>query len=33
MAFDNLSDRLQMALRRVTGKGRLTENDIEEMMR
>jgi len=33
MAFDNLSDRLQMSLRRVTGKGRLTENDIEEMMR
>lgn len=33
MAFENLSDRLQMALRRVTGKGRLTENDIEEMMR
>ena len=33
MAFDNLSDRLQMALRRVTGRGRLTEKDIEEMMR
>lgn len=33
MAFENLSDRLQMALRRVTGRGRLTENDIEEMMR
>ncbi len=33
MAFDNLSDRLQMAMRRVTGKGRLTEKDIEEMMR
>lgn len=33
MAFDNLSDRLQMALRRVRGKGRLTEKDIEEMMR
>ena len=33
MAFDNLSDRLQMSLRRVTGKGRLTEKDIEEMMR
>lgn len=33
MAFDQLSDRLQMALRRVTGKARLTENDIEEMMR
>ncbi len=33
MAFDNLSERLQMSLRRVTGKGRLTEKDIEEMMR
>ncbi len=33
MAFDNLSDRLQMSLRRVTGRGRLTEKDIEEMMR
>ena len=33
MAFDNLSDRMQMAMRRVTGRGRLTENDIEEMMR
>ncbi|PAT02438.1 signal recognition particle protein [Candidatus Izimaplasma bacterium ZiA1] len=33
MAFDNLSDRMQMALRRVRGKGRLTENDIEEMMK
>ena len=33
MAFENLSDRLQMAMRRVTGKGRLTEKDIDEMMR
>ncbi len=33
MAFDQLSDRLQMALRRVRGKARLTENDIDEMMR
>jgi signal recognition particle subunit SRP54 len=33
MAFDNLSDRMQMAMRRMTGKGRLTEKDIEEMMR
>ena len=33
MAFDQLSDRLQMALRRVSGKARLTEKDIEEMMR
>ncbi len=33
MAFDHLSDRLQMALRRMTGKARLTEKDIEEMMR
>ncbi len=33
MAFDQLSDRLQMALRRVKGKARLTEKDIDEMMR
>jgi len=33
MAFENLTDRLQMAMRRVTGKGRLTEKDIDEMMR
>ncbi len=33
MAFDQLSDRLQMAMRRVRGKARLTEKDIEEMMR
>ncbi|MDD4000599.1 MAG: signal recognition particle protein [Bacilli bacterium] len=33
MAFENLSERLQMALRRVTGRGRLNENDIEEMMK
>ncbi len=33
MAFDHLSERLQMALRRVSGKGRLTENDIDSMMR
>ncbi len=33
MAFDQLSDRMQMALRRVRGKARLTEKDIDEMMR
>ena len=33
MAFDNLSDRLQMALRRVTGRGKLNEKDMEDMMR
>ena len=31
MAFDSLSSRLQMGLRRITGKGKLNENDIEEM--
>lgn len=31
--FENLSSRLQMALRRVTGKGQLNEKDIDEMMR
>ena len=33
MAFDGLSSRLQMAMRRVTGRGRVNENDIEEMLR
>jgi signal recognition particle subunit SRP54 len=33
MAFNNLSDRLQMAMRRVTGRGSLTENDIDQMMK
>jgi signal recognition particle subunit SRP54 len=33
MAFENLTGRLQMALRRITGKAKLTEVDIEEMMR
>lgn len=33
MAFNSLSDRMQMALRRITGKGYLNENDIEEMLR
>lgn len=33
MAFDNLSSRLQMGLRRITGKGKLTEDDIDDMLR
>lgn len=33
MAFDGLSSRLQMALRRITGRGSLTEKDIDEMLR
>ena len=33
MAFDSLSSRLQMGLRRITGKGKLNENDIDEMLR
>ncbi|QVK20567.1 signal recognition particle protein [Mycoplasmatota bacterium] len=33
MAFNSLSERLQMSLRRVTGRGRLTEKDIEDMMK
>lgn len=33
MPFESLSERLQMSLRRVTGRGKLNENDIEEMMR
>ena len=30
---NSLSDRLQMFVRRATGRGRLTEKDVEEMMR
>ena len=33
MAFDSLSSRLQMGLRRITGKGKLNENDIDEMLK
>ena len=33
MAFDGLSGRLQMAMRRITGRGKLNEKDIEEMLR
>ena len=33
MAFDSLSSRIQMGLRRLTGKGKLNENDIDEMLR
>ena len=30
---NSLSSRLQMTMRRITGRGKLTENDIDEMMR
>jgi len=33
MPFESLSERIQMSLRRITGRGKLNENDIEEMMR
>ena len=33
MAFESLSSRLQMAFRRVTGRGKLTENDIDDMLK
>ena len=33
MAVDSLSSRLQMALRRVTGKGKLNESDIDDMLK
>lgn len=33
MAFENLTGRFQMALRRLSGKAQLTEKDIDEMMR
>ncbi|MFO7969780.1 MAG: signal recognition particle protein [Bacillota bacterium] len=33
MAFEDLTSRFQMALRRLTGKAKLTQKDIDEMMR
>lgn len=33
MAFENLTGRFQMALRRLSGKAKLNEHDIDEMMR
>ena len=30
---NSLSQRLQMAVRRITGRGKLTDKDIDEMMR
>ena len=33
MAFDSLSEKLQSALRKLTGKGRLTEADVKAAMR
>jgi signal recognition particle subunit SRP54 len=33
MAFEDLTGRFQMALRRLTGKAKLSEKDIDEMMR
>lgn len=33
MPFESLSERIQMSLRRITGRGKLTESDIEEMMK
>lgn len=33
MAFEGLADRLQNALQKIRGKGKLTESDVNEMMR
>ncbi|MFA5067473.1 MAG: signal recognition particle receptor subunit alpha, partial [Candidatus Izemoplasmatales bacterium] len=33
MAFEKLTSRMQMAFRRLVGKARLTEADMEEMLR
>ena len=33
MAFDTLSDKLQRAFKKLTGKGKLTEANIKEAMR
>lgn len=33
MPFESLSERLQMSFRRLTGRGRINENDIDEIMK
>ena len=33
MPFESLSERLQMSFRRLTGRGRVNENDINVMMK
>ena len=33
MPFESLSEKLQMSIRRLTGRGRINENDIDEMMK
>lgn len=33
MPFESLSERLQMSIRRITGRGKLNETDIDEMMK
>ena len=33
MPFESLSDRIQMSLRRLTGRGKINEKDIDEAMR
>ena len=33
MAFEGLSEKLNVAFKRLRGKGRLTENDVREAMR
>ena len=33
MAFENLSDKLNAAFKKLRGKGRLTAGDIKEVMR
>ncbi len=33
MPFESLSEKLQMSLRRLVGRGRVNENDIDEMMK
>ena len=33
MAFDSLSERLQKAMKKITGRGKLQESDIDDMLR
>jgi len=33
MAFEGLADRLQSTMRKIRGKGKVSETDVKEMMR
>ncbi|GAY74503.1 signal recognition particle, subunit Ffh SRP54 [Sporolactobacillus inulinus] len=33
MAFESLSDRLQATMKKIRGRGKVSENDVKQMMR